>query len=102
MMAFALLVGINYDKETKEHTCVIDEDFKPSEVNDSFAYGVNAKMHTQGSYTIEDYKDLPDDLRVELIDGYFINMEAPTTLHQSIVVDISSQFAFYVKNKKKL
>ena len=27
------------------------------------------QAHTQGSYTIDDYRSLPDDQRVELIDG---------------------------------
>ncbi|MDY3818590.1 MAG: hypothetical protein SO019_06000 [Lachnospiraceae bacterium] len=29
------------------------------------------QVHTQGSYTLEDYYKLPDDERIELIDGYF-------------------------------
>ncbi len=45
-------------------------------------YGNTAKK--QGEYTLEDYLALPDDQRVELIDGYFFEMEAPTTLHQAI------------------
>ena len=35
-------------------------------------------------YTLEDYLRLPDDQRVELIDGVFYDMAAPTTIHQSI------------------
>ena len=38
----------------------------------------------QGEYTLEDYLKLPDELRVELIDGVFFEMEAPTTVHQAI------------------
>ena len=34
---------------------------------ESAAYQVNSQ-HTQGSYTIEDYRALPEDQRVELID----------------------------------
>jgi Uma2 family endonuclease len=77
------------------------EDFKPLELHDDITYGANAGQHTHGTYTIKDYQALPDDIRAELIDGYFFYMEAPTTLHQSIVVDISSQFAYYIKNCKK-
>lgn len=37
-----------------------------------------------GSYTLDDYYALPDEQRVELIDGYFYDMSAPTFGHQSI------------------
>lgn len=33
----------------------------------------------QGEYTLEDYEALPDDVRVELIDGHFFYMESPST-----------------------
>ena len=39
---------------------------------------------TDGSYTLEDYLALPDEQRVELIDGVFYDMAAPTTTHQGI------------------
>ncbi len=35
-------------------------------------------------YTLEDYLALPDEQRVELIDGVFYDMAAPTTVHQAI------------------
>ena len=38
----------------------------------------------QGSYTIDDYLALPDDQRVELIDGVIYDMSAPTPPHQLI------------------
>ena len=37
-----------------------------------------------GSYTLDDYYALPDEQRVELIDGYFYDMSAPTFGHHSI------------------
>ena len=43
-------------------------------------------------YTLEDYLRLPDDQRVELIDGVFYDMAAPTTIHQSIVL------AFFIRS----
>lgn len=42
----------------------------------------------QGSYTIEDYYALPDDQRVELIDGVFYDMGAPAMIHQKILGDL--------------
>ena len=36
-------------------------------------------------YTIDDYFALPDDVRVELIDGVFYDMAAPNWIHQTIL-----------------
>ncbi len=38
----------------------------------------------QGSYTVEDYERIPDEKRVELIDGVIYDMAAPTVAHQII------------------
>ena len=49
------------------------------------AYGRGERIYTEkGGYTLEDYLALPDDMRVELIDGIFYDMAAPTTIHQAI------------------
>lgn len=45
----------------------------------------NKKYPRQGTYTLEDYYALPDDQRVELIDGVFYDMSSPLTVHQLIV-----------------
>lgn len=44
--------------------------------------------HTSGSYTIDDYLALPEERRVELIDGCFYDMAAPTGMHQLILFHI--------------
>lgn len=62
------------------------------------AYHVNTE-HTQGNYTIEDYRALPDEQRVELIDGYFYDMAAPTFLHQMIGGEIHRQIANYIMDR---
>ena len=54
----------------------------------------------QGEFTVEDYLTLPDDLRVELIDGYFFEMSAPLTPHQIIARDITLQLTNYIKANK--
>lgn len=38
----------------------------------------------KGEYTLEDYYNMPEDRRVELIDGVIYDMAAPTPLHQLI------------------
>ncbi|WP_026664793.1 Uma2 family endonuclease [Butyrivibrio sp. FC2001] len=53
-----------------------------------------------GEYTVADYYALPDDKRVELIDGYFYDMTAPRTIHQ-IICDLvfNSIYNFIRENK---
>lgn len=59
------------------------------------AYGSSA-----GPYTLEDYLKLPDDQRVELIDGIFYDMAAPTTIHQSIAGFLYKKFLDHVLERK--
>ena len=56
----------------------------------------------QGEHTIDDYFALPDDLRVELIEGEFFVMTAPTTHHQLAAGEIHRQIAnFIIENGGK-
>ncbi len=43
-----------------------------------------AKPEKNGGYTLKDYLALPEEQRVELIDGVFYDMAVPTALHQII------------------
>lgn len=43
-----------------------------------------ANVKKQGEYTLEDYLALPEEQRVELIDGVLYDLAAPTTVHQAI------------------
>jgi Uma2 family endonuclease len=51
-------------------------------------------------YTLDDYYALPDDQRVELIDGVFYDMAAPTVAHQMVGAEIWNQIAAYIKSQK--
>ncbi len=44
-----------------------------------------------GEYTLEDYYALPEERWVELIDGVFYDMTAPSLPHQLIVVELALQ-----------
>lgn len=61
------------------------------------AYIVHRK---QGEYTIEDYYALPDECRAELIDGVLYDMGAPTTFHQTLVLELGSAFKDYIRSRK--
>ena len=41
-------------------------------------------LFTEPLHTIEDYLALPDERRVEMIDGYYYDMASPTGIHQQI------------------
>lgn len=46
----------------------------------------------QGSYTLADYYALPDDRRVELIDGVIYDMSSPLMIHQAILGRLYHEF----------
>lgn len=52
----------------------------------------------QGSYTIEDYLAIPDERRVELIDGFIYDMASPSWLHQAILTELTAQFLACIEN----
>ena len=54
----------------------------------------------QGTYTLDDYLALPDDQRVELIDGVIYDMATPTTIHQLICSEVYRLIANYIHDNK--
>ena len=53
----------------------------------------------QGQYTLADYYALPDDQRVELIDGVLYDMGSPSSPHQLIGGQIYAQLLAHVQSK---
>ena len=48
-------------------------------------------------FTVEDYLNLPEEVRAELIDGVIYDMAVPTSLHQAITGEIFTQFRNYIR-----
>ncbi len=63
-------------------------------------YGAFGRKKKQGEYTLEDYYALPEDVRVELIDGVFYDMSAPSLSHQGAAGEIYLQVMDYIKRKE--
>lgn len=51
-----------------------------------------------GPYTLDDYYALPDDRRVELIDGFMYDMAAPNRKHQDILGELHFHFKNCIQN----
>ena len=60
-------------------------------------YEAIRKSKKQGEYTLEDYYAIPDQRRVELIDGVIYDMTAPLVVHQLIAGDVYYQLLECVK-----
>ena len=58
------------------------------------------RIPTGGGHTEEEYFALPDDLRVELIDGVFYAMAAPAELHQVAIMEIAKQLDTCIEGHK--
>ena len=51
-------------------------------------------------YTEEDYYNLPENVRAELINGQIYYMAAPSRIHQEILMFLSKTIANYIDSKK--
>lgn len=70
------------------------------EDSDSVQEKVVYNVEGQDGYTVDDYYALPDEQRVELIDGYFYDMSAPSFMHQDIVFELGFQIREFIRNNK--
>ena len=61
------------------------------------AYAVRKR---QGEFTLEDYLMIPDERRVELIDGVIYDMAAPTGYHQLIAGQVYAKLLAYITARK--
>ena len=51
----------------------------------------------KNKFTYEDYKNTPDDVRYELLDGELIMVPAPKEIHQRLDMDIGTPLDTFVK-----
>lgn len=56
----------------------------------------------QGEYTLKDYEAIPDEYRVELIDGVIYDLNTPTTIHQQLAFEISIRLREHIRQNKGL
>lgn len=69
-------------------------------IRETVPYNAEFAEKEQGEYTLEDYYALPDERRVELIDGVIYDMSTPSIPHQLIVAEIHGQIREYIKKNK--
>ena len=62
-----------------------------------FDYTKGIEERLQGEYTIADWENLPDDLRLELIDGRFYDMGQPSVRHQVVAQEIFRRFMSFIE-----
>lgn len=58
------------------------------------------KINGGKDYTIADIESLPEGERAELIDGEMFRMDAPSRIHQDIVVELSFEIKSYIRKNK--
>lgn len=51
-------------------------------------------------YSAEDYWNLPEDVRAELINGQFYDMAPPSRIHQKIIIELCTIINNHIKSKK--
>ena len=52
-------------------------------------------IRKQGDYTTDDLDRIPDDIRVELIDGVIYDLASPTSVHQTIIGSVFTMMSNY-------
>lgn len=90
------LFGAHLNKETESVTYSFED--KLQKVEEATSYAA-FRPRRQGEYTLEDYYAMPDDRRVELIDGVIYDMSAPTFVHQHILSEMYSAIRDFIRAK---
>lgn len=75
---------------------------KGSSALDLNSGSTSGEIYTQSGYTYNDYVklNLPEGVRVEVLDGRLIKMEIPTTVHQVIAGEIYRLCSNFIRSRK--
>lgn len=68
----------------------------------AYTYGENLAMSLPDNpiCTAEDYWNLPEGERAELIDGQLYALASPSRIHQEIIIELTYHFQHYIKSNK--
>ncbi|MGN0204046.1 MAG: Uma2 family endonuclease [Coprococcus sp.] len=68
----------------------------------TYSYGGNLAMSLPGDYiyTAEDYWNLPEGKRAELIDGQLYDLASPSRIHQRLISELLYIFQQHIKSNK--
>lgn len=72
-------------------------DSSTGRVMEPSSYGAQSKKKRQGEYTLADYYAIPEERRVELIDGAIYDMAAPFPLHQMIAGAVYAKILTFIE-----
>ena len=84
------LSDVNYGFNTGKSASSLQDNIRLAEFYEIYE-------NEPGEYTVEDYEKLPDNIRVELINGRFYDMESPTKKHQVILREMMLQLSNAIK-----
>ncbi|MCD7884666.1 MAG: Uma2 family endonuclease [Lachnospiraceae bacterium] len=86
-------------EETEKHGMEVTAKMPDSYEQKKKGEATLTEQKKQGEFTLEDYYALPDEQRVDLIDGVFYDMEVPYTTHQIAVAEIGRQLDDYIRDQ---
>ena len=78
----------------------LEKVFKEQECSHLRESNPSYQIKKQGEYTLVDYYKIPDERRIELIDGVIYDMTAPTASHQLIAGLIHTKLLNHILEKK--
>ena len=90
-MANRLQSGGSVICETQAAYSAVSADGKMNKSGREETEDYEIPVKEQGEYNLEDYYNIPDERRVELIDGVIYDMTAPSVYHQVVSIEITYQ-----------